>query len=213
MKPALLFTLFAFGFIAMERCSAQREDATNKRDAEAVVVNLYKQVVLRRPLGIPMGADRQAISPFLSRGLIRRLNAAQTCANDYYRQHNGDNGKPEFAWLEMGLFSGGNEEAIPSDANVQRTDIQQDGSYRVRVQLTHRESFETYGRAPDPANTFKWSVVVAVIRDGSRFAVDDVLYLDEDSKRIESRMSQFVSLGCEMGRHKSQLVKNRHSTH
>ena len=90
MKPALLFTLFAFGFIAMGRCSAQREDATNKGDAEAVVVNLYKQVVLRRPLGIPMGADRQAISPFLSRGLIGRSNAAQTCANDYYRQHSGD---------------------------------------------------------------------------------------------------------------------------
>jgi len=151
MRPALLFTLISFASIAMGRCSTQRGDATDKRDAEAVVLNLCRQVVLRKPLGIPQKADRQAISPFLNRGLIARLNAAQTCENDYYRQHIADDGKPEFAWLEMGLFSGGNEEAIPSDANVQRTDIQQDGSYRVRVQLTYRESFETYGRAPIPA--------------------------------------------------------------
>jgi len=122
------------------------------------------------------------------------------CENDYYRQHSGDDGKPEFVWLEMGLFSGSNEEAIPSHAIVQRIEIQQDGSYRVHVQITYGESFETYGRTPDPANTFKWSVVATVIRDGSRFAVDDVLYLNEESKRIESRLSQFLSVRCEKGR-------------
>jgi len=162
-----------------------------------MVMNLYKEIVVRKPLGIGSKADREAISPFLSHRLIARFNAAEACEKDYFRQYPDPNLKPEFAWLEMGLFSGGNEEAIPSDAIVQRTTIQRDGSYRVHVQLTYRESFETYGRPPDPANTFKWTIVALVIRDGGRFAVDDILYFNEDTKRIESRLSQFLSLGCE----------------
>jgi len=56
MKPQLLFTLITFGFIAIGWCS-QQEDATNERDPETVVANLYKQVVLRKPLGIPREAE------------------------------------------------------------------------------------------------------------------------------------------------------------
>jgi hypothetical protein len=105
----------------------------------------------------------------------------------------------------MGLFAGGTEEAIPSQAIVQRTKIQLDGSYRVHVQLTYKESFTTYGRTPDPANTFKWTVIARVIRDGSRFVVDDILYLNEDTKRVEPRLSEFLSLGCENGKWVSDI--------
>jgi hypothetical protein len=99
----------------------------------------------------------------------------------------------------MGLFSGGNEEALPADAIVQRTEIQRDGSYRVHVELTYRESLETYGRTPDPPNTFKWTVVASVIRDEGRFAVDDVLYMNEETKRIESRLSEVLNVGEDGG--------------
>jgi len=199
VRPFLL-ALSVFGFIAVGWCSPQPEAATDEHEAQSVVMNLYKQIVLRKPLGIGSKADRQAISPFLSRGLIARFNAAEACEKDYFRQYPDPNLKPQFAWLEMGLFSGGNEKAIPSHAVVQRTKIQPDGSYRLHVQLTYKESFETYGRTPDPANTFKWTVIARVIRDGSRFAVDDILYLNEDTKRVESRLSEFLSLGCENGK-------------
>ena len=194
------FALSVFGFIAIGWCSLKPEAGTNEHDAQIVVMNLYKQIVLRKPLGIGSEADRRTVTPFLSPGLIARFNDAEACEKDYFRQYPDPNLKPKFAWLEMGLFSGGNEEAIPSDAIVQHTKIQQDGSYRVRVQLTYRESFETYDRTPDPANTFKWTVVASVIRDEGRFAVDDILYLNEDTKRIESRLSQVLSFGCEDGK-------------
>jgi hypothetical protein len=40
--------------------------------ASGVVRKLYRQVVLRRPLGIPTGENKVAIWPFLSSGLIRQ---------------------------------------------------------------------------------------------------------------------------------------------
>ncbi len=199
MRPGILFTLVASGFI-FGWCSPQGEAATNERQAEAVVTHLYEQIVLRKPLGIPHEADREAILPFLSDDLIRRFDAAQACESDYYRQHSGNDRKPEFAWLESDLFSGNNEEALPSAAVIQSTARQRDGSFHVQVQLTYSESFKTYGRTPDPANTFKWTVVATVVRDGNRFAVADVLYLNEGSKRIDSRLSHTLSVGCENGK-------------
>src|SRR5215469_5936630 len=196
----LLFALSVLGFIAIGWCSPKPEAAaTNEDDAQSVVMKLYKQIVLRKPLGIGSEADRQAIRPFLSQSLIARFNDAEGCQRDYFRQYPDPSLKPEFAWLEMGLFSGGNEEGTPSDAIVQRTKIQKDGSYRVYVQLTYRESFDTYRRTAVPGSTFKWTVVASVIRDKGRFAVDDILYFNEDTKRIESRLSQVLSLGCENG--------------
>lgn len=194
-----LVALSVFGLIAIGWCSPQRETATNEYDAQSVVMNLYKEIVVRKPLGIGSKDDRQAISPFLSHGLIERFNAAEACEKDYFRQYSDPNLKPKFAWLEMGLFSGANEKAIPSHAIVQRTKIRRDGSYRVHVQLTYGESLQTYGRTPDSANTFKWTVVALVIRDGGRFAVDNILYFNEDTKRFEPQLSRFLSLGCENG--------------
>lgn len=164
-----------------------------------VVQHLYDQVVARRPLGIPKDADRAAIWPFLSKGLIRRLELARSCEGDYYRQHAGNEGKPEFPWLELGLFSGENENAIPVAAVVERTEPLKDGSFRVYVRLTYKESFETYGRPPDPANTFHWHVAGSVISEDGRFVVDDVLLFSGNSKRVASRLSRTFT-GCDGAR-------------
>jgi hypothetical protein len=166
---------------------------------DAVVRELYKQVVARRPLGIPKGADKEAIWPFLSRGLIQRLDTAQACENDYFRQHTDKDSKPGFDWLETDLFSGANEKAIPSEAVVERTKPQKDGSFHVYLRLTYRESYETYGRPPDPANTFNWHAAAVVISEGGRFVVDDVLLFKDDSTKIESRLSDSFS-GCDGAR-------------
>ena len=132
--------------ILLQLVSYVPTSAAAERQPDAVVRKLYRQVVARRPLGIPSGADKAAIRPFLSKGLTRRFEVAKACEADYVRQHAGDDGKPEFAWLESGLFSGENEKSIPATAVVERTEPQKDGSFRVYVRLTYKESFKTYGR-------------------------------------------------------------------
>jgi hypothetical protein len=163
---------------------------------DAVVRELYQQVVARKPIGIPKGPDKAAIVPYMSKRLIQRLDAAQACEDDYYRQHPGEDAKPEFGWLETGLFSGANERALPAAAVVQRTEPQKDGSFYVYVRLTYRESVETHGRPPDSANTSHWRVAAVVISEDGRFVVDDVLLFKDDSSKIESSIGDSFA-GCE----------------
>jgi hypothetical protein len=182
--------------------------APAEHSPDSVVRVLYQQVVARRPLGIPKGADKAAISPFLSKELIQKLDAAQACQDDYFRQRTDKHSKPAFGWLETGLFSGANEEAIPSAAVVERTVPQKDGSFHVYVRLTYKESFETYGRPPDPANTFHWDVVAVVILEGGRFVVDDVLLFMDDATKIASRLTDSFS-GCDGSRWTGDKMKDR----
>ena len=172
---------------------------TAERSPESIVRELYQQVVARRPLGIPKGEDKAAIWPFLSRGLIRSLEAAQACEDDYSRQHAGADGKPGFGWLETGLFSGANERGVPATAAVERTDPGKDGSSHIYVLLTYKESFQTYGRPPDSANTFHWHVVAVVILESGRFVVEDVLLFTDASEKIESHLARSFP-GCDGSR-------------
>ena len=82
---------------------------------ETIVQQMYAQIVERRPLGIPTGADRTAIWPFLSKRLVQILETAKACEDDYFQKHSGSDDKPEFIWLEMGLFSGDVEMAMPTE--------------------------------------------------------------------------------------------------
>lgn len=120
------------------------------QQAEAVVRQLATEIVARRPLGIPDAEDKGAIWPLLSARLVKQLETARACEADYFRLHANDDGKPEFAWLESGLFSGDDEEALPAEIAVERIEPLKGGAFRVRVRYTYRESFETYGRPPNP---------------------------------------------------------------
>jgi hypothetical protein len=162
---------------------------------DSVVRKLYQEVVARKPLGIPKGADRTAIWPYLSKALIQKLEVAQNCEDDYFRHHAGEGQKPEFGWLEFGLFSGANERGIPAAAVVTRTEPQNDGSFLVYVRLTYKESPETYGRTPTDANTSNWDVAAVVILESGRLVVDNVLLMNGDSTKVESRLTNSFS-GC-----------------
>ena len=182
--------------------------APAEHSPDSVVRELYQQVVARRPIGIPKGADKEAITPILSKGLIRRFDAAQSCEDDYRRQHAGEGGKPGFSWLESGLFSGENERGLPSAAALERTEPRKNGSFRVHVRLTYKESFETYGRPPDPANTFHWDVAAVVISEGGRFVVDDILLFKDDSTKIASHLADSFS-GCDGPRWTADKMRGR----
>jgi len=188
LRPAILLLLLV---------SCLSPGGTANSSPDSVVRALYQQIVARRPFGIPKGEDKAAIWPYLSKGLIHKLETAQACEDSYFQQHTSDIVKPGFDWLEVNLFSGGaNEQAIPSSAVVERTAAQKDGSLRVYVRLRYKESFETYGRPPNPANTFHWRVADSMISEDGKFVVDDVLFLKDDSTKIEYRLTDFFR-GCD----------------
>jgi hypothetical protein len=63
---------------------------------DQVVQALYTHNVKARPVGIPTGTDSAALWTFLSKRLIRLLETAQRCEEDYFRQHPDPDMKPEF---------------------------------------------------------------------------------------------------------------------
>jgi hypothetical protein len=160
------------------------------KQSEAVVRSLYREVVGRHPTGIPGDADMQALAPYLSKGLIRTIDSARACSVDWNRQHPRPDEKPEFAWFETGLFSGGNEKASPRAFHVERTQPEKDGLYRVFVRLT--------GGVPE--DPLIWHVAALVVRGNGRFVVDDVIYLKDETRDVESRLSEALTLGCDGSR-------------
>jgi hypothetical protein len=182
-----MFFVLLIGFTSLGNAQESSPDT--------VVRELYRQVVAKHPFGIPHGEDRTVIWPLLSRGLIHKLEIAEACERDYSKQQKGreEVHKPEYGWLEAGIFSGGNELAAPTDAVVKNTVPRKDGSFLVYVQLEVKESFETYGRPPDPKNVGHWQIGAIVISEEGRFVIDDVLFFKENSTDIERHLSEWFS--------------------
>jgi hypothetical protein len=200
MRSALLIASLALAFTTSEKMFSQQTPQSSQQEAEAVVIRLYQHVVSRKPLGIPLGKDRKAIWPLLSRNLIERMTVAEECEKDYFRHYPDPNLKPEFGWLESGLFSGANEQADPSRFEVRRIVKQADGSYQVNVKLTYWPDFDKYRSPRGPRYDWNWEVIVSVIPDGGHFAVNEVLYSQVHPEDAELRLSQLLSHGFDNGK-------------
>lgn len=173
--------IFDVAVLMLSACSASQSAV--EEQPETVVRKLYQEIIKLHPLGIPYGAEKETLRPLLSKGLVRKLDLGHACEADWDKQHKGDDGKPDIGWFEMGLFSGGNERALPSIASIERTESRTDGSYFIHVKLTYKDSPKTYlDKHMDPKNTFSWSVAVKVISEDRRFVVDDVLLFKKHSK-------------------------------
>ena len=155
---------------------------------EALVRGLYEQVMTRQPVGIPEGADMKVFAPYLSKALLHRIHSATACLDDWYRQNPDPHLKPEIGWLELGYFSGANERASPQTFNLERTQSEKDGSFRVYVKLT---------RSYPDGHPSIWRVAVVVVRENGHFAVNDVIYLKDDVRDAEGRLSEALSSGCD----------------
>ena len=175
---------------------------------DAVVIKLYGQIVARHPLGIPKSSDKNAIRPFLSKRLIQEFKVAQECEDDYVRKHADDDGKPEFDWMERGLFSGSNEKASPFAAVVERTEPKKDGYIQVYVKLTYKDTYKTYGRPIKHPSVFHWHVAAIVIREAGRFVVDDVVQYNEGSTEIKYSISS-AFIGCDGSHWVGEKVTDR----
>lgn len=171
----------------------------NDARADAVVTVLYDYVVAHHLLGIPTGTDKTALWPLLSARLVNELETARACEQDYQRQHPSDTSKPAYGWLETGLFSGSDEQALPSKAVVERTVPQKDGTVRVYIRLEYREPRQAASAA------FHWKSAAVVKFEAGRWVIDDVLVLENDSAGVASRLSQ-TFVGCNgprwVGHHK-----------
>lgn len=209
MRPALLIASAALAITTAARCVSQQAAPTAQQEVAAVVTKLYKQIVLRKPLGLPEGKTLEAIRPFLSRELIERIRVTVECEKDFSRQYPYDpNLKPPFAWLEAGLFSGDNERAGPLWFGVHRVRRQKDDSYEVYVKLKQWENSDKYPRPRGSPYVDTWEVTVFVVRDGSHYAVDDVfypqVYADHSIPHYpaieETRLSQLLDCGCKDGK-------------
>jgi hypothetical protein len=152
--------------------------------AEAMVAGFYKEVVARHPIA-GMG-DPKVFGPYLSKGLLHRFDDYTACFHDWDRQNPGTTDKPPFALLEMGAYSGGEEESNPQTFHVEKTEARKDGSSRVYVKLTYAE----------PTFKLLWHVTAEVVRENGRPVVDDVIYL-KDKDHDEERLSQVLAgSGC-----------------
>ena len=188
MKSLRCIVILLFGTSFVLGQLVHRTESLNKPadQPEVVVRNLYLQIVARHPMGIPTDVDLNALAPYLSGGLIGRIDLALSCEDDYYRQHNDPNEKPAIAWLEFGLFSGANERVSPHAFHIEKTQGRKDGSFRVLVRLTYDE----------PEGPGNWRVAAVVVREKGHFVVDDIIYLKDETGEVESRLSKTLTHGC-----------------
>jgi hypothetical protein len=159
---------------------------------EAFVQSLYAQVVARRPVGIPGGEDWKVFAPYLSEALLHRIDLALACGDDWNRQFPDPNLKPEIGWLELGIFSGGDDELELRAFQIEKTLSEKDGSSRVYVRLT-------WGYPPERPWTS--SIAATLVRENGHVAIDDVTYLKVGlapgkPQDTEWRLSDALSWGC-----------------
>jgi hypothetical protein len=158
-------------------------------EPEALVRDLYQQVVARRPVGIPWGEDWKTFAPYLSRTLLHRIDLALACGDDWYRQNPPPPVlKPEFGWLELGIFSAGDEESELRSFRIERTESEKDGALRVYVMLT-------WGWPP--VKPWFSHVAAVLVKESGRLALNDVIFIDEDGRKIDQRLSSALSDGCD----------------
>jgi hypothetical protein len=151
---------------------------------EALVRSLYSEVVARHPLGTSINMD--VFAPYLSRVLVHRIDVANACLDDWYRQNSDPSAKPP--GLEGGLFTGDDLRAEPQSFHIERVEAEKDGSIRASVRFVHDEP----GEKP-----WSWHVAAILVRENGHFAVDDVIYLKDRPQDVDVRLSEYLSSGCD----------------
>jgi hypothetical protein len=155
---------------------------------EALARSLYEQVLAHRPGEIPWGTERKIFAPYMSKGLLRRIDLYDACMDDWFRKYPDPNLKPPI-W-EGGIFSGGDEETEPKTSEIERTEQEKDGSVRVYVKL---------GR---PQEKWTWQVADVLVRENGHYVVDDVIFLKENERDHDYRLSQILSVNCDGRRYR-----------
>lgn len=180
-----LVPLFGHGQAPQEH---HRADSSNR--AELAVRRLYQQLVSRPIVGIPAIERMKSLSPYLSDSLQNRITQARACRDDWFRLHPKNDEKAPSTWTEFGLFSGYDDRGDPRAFRIDKTESEDDGSFRVYVRLTE-------GPQEKPWN---WQVAVVVMSEKGKFVINDVVFLKDKDVDTESRLSEILKQGCDGSR-------------
>jgi hypothetical protein len=157
---------------------------------DAFARRLYQQVLARPSVGIPYGRNFRIYAPYLSKALLHHMEAASTCAKDFDRQNPVDPKlpmKPPFAWLELGTFTGGDDEDEFHAFHIEGIRPERDGSVQVNLKLT-------WGMPP--VKPWFSDVAAIVRRESGHYVVDDVIYLKAREGDVDWRLTQALASGC-----------------
>jgi len=160
---------------------------------ESLAKRLYQQVLAHPSVGIPYGENLKIYAPYLSKALRQKMDTAVACSRDFYRRYPVDPNRPEkppFAWLELGTFTGGDDEDEFHTFQIVGAEPAKDGSVEVQLRLT-------WGIPPEKP----WfSGVALVIRqENRRNVVDDVIYMKVREGDTDWHLTQALSSGCNGG--------------
>lgn len=162
------------------------------------VQKLYQEIVAHHPIGVPTSAEMAIIQPFLSNRLAEQLQTAQTCQDDYSRQHPTPSRIAKPGWLKSGLFSGEGSHASPAYAVVGRKRKQNDASFLVYVELEPVEAVINLGHGRRAFHGgYTWQVEARVISENGQFVVDDVRIFDRFPAEGPSRLLSDSFVGCD----------------
>ena len=155
--------------------------------AEIPVRGLYRRLVSQQIEGFPTPKRMKVLSLYLSNSLIHRINQARACHDDWFRLHPKNDEKAPSTWFEFGLFSGYNDRGHPQAFQIEKTESEDDGSFRVYVRLTE-------GPQEKPWN---WQVAVVVMSEAGKLVINDVIFLRDKDVETESRLSELLTVGCD----------------
>ena len=188
-----LITLLGHGQVPQKH---HRVDLSSQ--AEAPVRGLYRRLVSQRIWGFPSPKGMKTLSPYLSSSLIHRINQSRACGDDWFRLHPKNDEKAPSTWTEFGLFSGYNDRGHPYAFHIDKTESENDGSFRVYVRLTEGP----------PKRPWNWQVAAVVVSENGRSKINDVIFLRDEDIPTESRLSEVLTTGCDGPR---WIVPKRHN--
>lgn len=154
---------------------------------ENAVQRFCSRLVELKEFGVLEKKERRVLAPLLSKRLLQQLDDVRACQADWYRQQPKDTtDKPPF--VDCCLLSG-TPDGAPTSFKIAATKELAGGRYEVTVDYERK----------DATGVIRWREALIVIREESRYVIDDVLFEAGDPER-QSVLSKSFGDVCR-GRH------------
>ena len=153
-----------------------------------VARDFYATYLRQQPFGLLVGEARRALVPFLTPRLLRVLDDAKACQDDWGRQQpKNSTDKPPF--VDCCLFSS-TPDGIPTSFTAGSTEAMPDGRQKVYINFVYKDPPGTYSDPSVPLGAVRWRDAVIVASLGGRYLIDDVLFIDDRPPKTEELLSK-----------------------
>lgn len=150
---------------------------------EDVVEAFYTAYLLGSMSGLPAVDEMAGLSPYLSPGLVRLIEAARAEQQAFMTQNPGE--KPP--WIEGDLFSSLFEGPTGFMVGAAAGDA---GGTRVSIRFTFTDP-------EDSEATVAWEDAVILREEGGRWLIDDVLFLADWEFKPGASLRSVLATGAE----------------